>query len=242
VEWTIVPFSSIISSSLFKMPRRYLSSGTPRRFRRVRRSQSYPSTRMPLTNPHTGAALSRYGANDPYANRLYCIKQNLPDTYVASGTALVGTAYTYNVSALDNASGFASIFDQYRIDRIQVTFRPLNIATPLVNTATSGFIAPLIYSVVDYDDNSAPTAVAQLRDYQNCTSNLYETFTKDFHPHAAATVGGSSGMNVKSPWIDWAYPSIPHYGVKLVIQAGTAGFEQQWSVSVVMYISNRNIH
>jgi hypothetical protein len=209
--------------------------------RRVQR-RALTSNALPRVIPSTGQTSSRYGASDPYGNKLFLFKQNLPDTYFASGTALVGTAYTYNVSALDNASALAAIFDQYRIDRIQVTFRPLNVATPLVNTASSGFLAPLIYTAIDYDDNSAPTAVAQIRDYQTCSSHLYETFTLDFHPHAAATVGGSAGMNVTSPWIDWAYPSIPHYGVKAVIQGGTAGFEQQWTVSIVMYISNRNVH
>jgi hypothetical protein len=228
------------------MPRRYLSTGSPRR-RRIRRSRSAPLRRsngyMPLTRPVTGQSVARYGSNDPYGNMLYRCKQNLPDTYIASGTAAVFGAYSYTVSALDNATGFSSVFDQYRVDRIQVSFRPMNVATPLVNSATSGFIAPLIYAVIDYDDASAPTAVAQLRDYQNCSSHLYDSFTLDFKPHANVYLGSSVGSgNVTSPWIDWASINVPHYGVKIGIAAGTAGFEQQWTVSIVMYLTMRNIH
>jgi len=196
---------------------------------------------MPRTIPSTGQAVVRYGPRDPYANKIYSVKQNLPDTYVASSTAAVYGAYSYTVGALDNATNFANVFDQYRIDRLQVTFRPMNVATPLVNTATGGFIAPIIYTAIDYDDATAPTTVAQIRDFQNCSSHLYETFTLDWKPHAAYTVGGSISGQVTSPWIDWATPNVTHYGVKLAIPAGTAGFEQQWTVSIVMYLSNRNV-
>jgi hypothetical protein len=229
------------------MPRRYLSTGSPHTpRRRVRRARSAPFRRsngyMPLTNHITGQASSSYGSRDPYGNMVYRCKQNLPDTYVASSTTAVFGAYNYTAAALDNASGFASVFDQYRIDRIQTTFRPMNVATPLVNTASSGFIAPIIYTVIDYDDSTTPTTVAQLRDYQNCSSHLYDPFTLDFKPHVAMNVGGSLSGNIVGPWIDWATPSIQHFGVKLGIPAGTAGFEQQWTVSIVMYISQRNIH
>jgi hypothetical protein len=210
--------------------------------RRTSRRALSSYTGLPRTIPATGQAISRYGSGDPYGNKLYQCKQNLPDTYVASSTTTVFGAYNYTANALDNASGFASVFDQYRIDRLQVTFRPMNVATPLVNTASSGFIAPIIYAVIDYDDSTTPTTVAQLRDYQNCSSHLYDTFTLDFKPHAAYNVGGSLSGNVASPWIDWATPSIQHFGVKIGIPAGTAGFEQQWTVSIVMYLSQRNIH
>lgn len=211
--------------------------------RRVSRIPRYGTGRLPPVLPATGQAIIRGpgASRDPYANCVYQVKQNYPDSYTAQGTSDTKSAFSFTASALGNATNFANVFDQYRLDRIQMTFRPLNVATPLTNTATAGFIPGLIYVCIDYDDATAPGTVDQIRQYQNTSSHLYDTFTLDFKPHAAYTVGGSISGNVPSPWIDWATPAITHYGVKWAIPAGTAGFEQQWAITIVVWMSMRNV-
>jgi hypothetical protein len=81
-----------------------------------------------------------------------------------------------------------------------------------------------LYSVVDYDDNTALASVGAATDYSNCVTcpqslGVY----RHFKPHCAnALYGGSvftSYGNLTSPWIDAASSSVPHYGVKIAASA-----------------------
>jgi hypothetical protein len=179
-------------------------------------------------------------------NQVYQFQQLIPDVIVAqSGLSGNTGAFGYTISQLDQASSFNNLFDQYRIDRIDVTFFPMFRANPLASTSAT--LVPLIYVAVDYDDANAPASVATLREYENCTVHDDScSFTVSFHPHVAiAAYSGAftSFANQQSPWIDNASSGVLHYGVKWAVTGVTASQSvgQAWNVSARYYFSMRNI-
>jgi len=131
------------------MPRKYLSSSHYKNKRS--RSKSTPSSRSqfrrstssrrPSTTP--SQALNAQGDRicPPIENKYYTLRNAYPDTSIAGGTSFTGLGLSYALSAMDNITTFLGLFDQYRIDWIEVTVRPMYTATSL---SASGDIVPVI--------------------------------------------------------------------------------------------------
>lgn len=127
-----------------------------------------------------------------------------------SVTVPTSTATGFTAGAhINQFTSFAAIFDQYKIDLIEVW---------LIPTATTANEQPagMIYSAVDYDNATALTA-AQIMQHTNvvCTPPSLGHYHK-FVPHIAigAYTGAFGGFaNQKAPWIDTASSSVIHYGL-----------------------------
>jgi hypothetical protein len=117
---------------------------------------------------------------------------------------------------MGNISALQALFDQYRIVGVEVLIVPQSNFVAAAATATAG----MMHSVVDYDDATPLANEQNALDYQNClTSSASDGHFRKFVPHAAvAAYSGAftSFTNVESPWIDAAYPSVQHYGLKVV--------------------------
>jgi len=154
-------------------------------------------------------------------------------------------AYSFSFNALAQYTSWQAVFDQYRIDQVEITFRPMYTGTAL---SVAAIILPCLYTVVDYDDNATPSGVAYMTQYNSCSVSEVETVVRRFKPHAAiaAYAGGvfTSFANQASPWCDMASPAIAHFGVKWAIDAGGAAqtLLQSWNVSYRLQVSMRNIH
>jgi hypothetical protein len=180
------------------------------------------------------------------SSQVYQFQQLTPPTVISqSGLSGSTGAISFTISELDQASSFAALFDQYRIETIEVTFSPMYRANPL-NTA-SAVLIPLIYVAVDYDDANTPSSLAVLREYENCTvHDDSQEFTIVFHPHVAiAAYSGAftSFSNQVSPWIDLASTGVLHYGIKWGITGVTASqsTSQSWNVSARFKFACRNV-
>jgi hypothetical protein len=136
---------------------------------------------------------------------------------------------------------YTSIFDQYRINLIEVILRPKgNVSTVNASASGSGFL----YSVIDYDDATAVTP-NQAMNYDNViTTSLEQTHRRCFVPHIA--LGAYSGSftsyaNETEQWIDCNSPTVAHYGVKYVCDAGTTGSLQSWDLFCRISVSFRGV-
>jgi hypothetical protein len=167
---------------------------------------------------------------------------------VAQATSDSFYSQSYTLAFLDQVSSFTSIFDQYRIKRIDVTFRPMYTATSLISSSSAAVIAPLIYVAADYDDDSAWTSRTQANAYQNLiVSDDKKPFTLSFIPHIA--LGAYSGSvftsfaNDGPHWIDCASTGVKHYGWKACVlaQTGTSTDLQQWNVSTRLHVDFMNV-
>jgi len=129
---------------------------------------------------------------------------------IASSTSVESFAgFQFNVNALPQITTLTSLFDQYRITKVEFWLIPNGVAA-----AVTGLIA----SVIDYDDATSLTTFNQALEYQNVLSTQPDTgHYRAFVPHVAlAAYSGTftSFANEPSPWIDAASPSVQHYGIK----------------------------
>jgi len=148
-------------------------------------------------------------------NTVYKIVQgNASGTAASSSSANTYSQWYYSLGNLDQASSLAAVFDQYRITKIEIMFMPRVSAVAASTSLNTGVFS----TVVDYDDASALTTLAQAQDYANVISSPGSVgHYRVFEPHVAvAAYSGSfsSYANETSPWIDCASTSVQHYGVK----------------------------
>jgi hypothetical protein len=118
---------------------------------------------------------------------------------------------SFTVNSLDNFSSLSAVFDQYRIDEISV------LVDSQINLASNGAELGQLYTVVDVDDASAPTTLAQLGGYSSCT--MSDGVLNHFHRWKpqfaiAAYSGVFTSFAATTGWIDCASPSVQHYGLK----------------------------
>jgi len=175
-------------------------------------------------------------------NRPYTVMQNSNQGRVLqSQTALfqVGSK-AWTTADITQFSSFSSIFDQYKIDFIEVWL------TPYGPGVVAGYNSNTkIYSVVDYDDANAPTSIAALTQYENCViTRANEGHYVKFRPHiAVAGFGGAFTQfkNEKSDWIDVASTSMQHYGFKFGCDPTTATNDVQLDMETRITVSFRNV-
>lgn len=123
------------------------------------------------------------------------------------------------VSLCGDYANLVSVFDQYKIEAIEVVFRPRSNVELVGTTSTTsnGFLS----TVIDYDDATNLTAMQQAQNYDNCiTTSVLQPQRRCFRPRVAvAAYSGAftSFKNEPAGWIDAASTGVVHYGVKLAI-------------------------
>jgi hypothetical protein len=201
----------------------------------MQRGKARPKTSKVSKTPSRLQALSWVGTTVPPRMpnadpTIYTMVQSLTPSVIACTTQF--GSYYFTISQLDQFSSLGSVFDQYRIDEIEMTFRPA------VNTLNNELI-----TVIDWDDASVPGTIAYLDEYANACVSMNETQVRRWKPSVAvpAYQATSSGYtNVQSPWIDCAGNTVQHYGLKYgySIISGTT----YHSVNVRMRCSFRLVH
>lgn len=167
-----------------------------------------------------------------------------------STNAPVFAGYAFTAADLANIASLGALFDQYRIDAVQLRFRSKNNAVSVYNTASpnNAAVGPLI--VIDRDDNTAPTTLSELHQYDNCI-DLASQDSCDIliEPSITPSVfagGAFSGYAVDDSgkyWLDKANTTIPHYGVKIGIPALPTSTTNRfdWLVEAWYKVSFRNV-
>jgi len=145
-----------------------------------------------------------YRILDTYEVLAYLTASNAVATFVAT---------YFTGSSLGQFSSLAAVFDQYKIEMIEVWLTPRMSAA---NGIALNF--GQLHSVIDYDDATALTTIASALDYENCVFSSGDAgHYRRFVPHVAyATYSGAfnSYGNVAAPWIDAASSTVQHYGLK----------------------------
>lgn len=133
---------------------------------------------------------------------------------VAKGAVDAGVSYSFTLANAPGYSEFTTLFDQYRISMVEVTF-VLVATTALTND-------PTLWMAADYDAIAAPASLTALqqRDVVPITlgpSRLQSSFK--IKPRISTTAVDSGGAIVASPllpvgtWIDCADASVAHNGI-----------------------------
>lgn len=124
------------------------------------------------------------------------------------------TSQAFALNLFPAYTGYTAIFDQYRIDLVEVTFIPR-----LDQVSTVGNYAGLLSTVIDYDDATNLTSVSEAMDYSSCLTVAGDKpFRRVVKPHVAlAAYSGTvftSFANQERQWLDAGSPGVVHYGVK----------------------------
>jgi len=143
-------------------------------------------------------------------------------SYFASSASIPTFMSTYfTIAILDQVSTLAALFDQYRINEVEVWLVPQSEFMP---TSAAGASGNQLATVIDYDDAAALTTFGQAMDYVNCVLSPGScAHYRRFKPHAAvAAYSGTfaSYANVTSPWIDAVSTGVQHYGLKVASTTG----------------------
>jgi len=182
------------------------------------------------------------------------------DMTLPSGSAIVGAllrqggstdvfaSFAFCAADVPNIASLGAAFDAYRIEEIQFRLKSRNNAQFIAGTASpnNGSTSPLI--VVDQDDNTTPSTLSELQQYDNCAQisaqdNLDIIFTPAITP-SVFSGGVFSGYSIDSSgktWLDLANTGIPYYGIKVGLPALVASttYKYDWEVSAWYKISFR---
>jgi len=144
------------------------------------------------------------------------------------------------------ADQFAQYFQQYRIEKVELFFRPMYRATSIASAAAVG-MSPLLYIAADPNDVSNWATIAQAQNVDGVMISDDETgFVMTLTPLPASPVyqgglfQGFSTLDLR-PWIDTGSDTVAYYGVKWAISgnglAATPG--QSWNVAIRYTIAFR---
>lgn len=159
-----------------------------------------------------------------------------------SGTINTSLAPRF-VDISQNAT-YGALYDQYRITHVEWTFTPVFQA---YNFSSGIDNVPLIYVVIDNDDTTVPTTMDSLREYQSVQSHLFKDFKISITPRISAalyTGAAFNGFGNPGPmWIDCGSNNVPHMGLKVGVEAGTAAQTrlQKWYVTTKLHIEFRAV-
>lgn len=172
------------------------------------------------------------------------LKRNKTYTFIrkyrigaVSASSVTGAAagYAFNLATVPNASEFTTLFDQYRIKQVTVTFLPNYIQANV----------PL-YTALDYDDALTPPTLLSVFEKDTCRiSEANQVVERTFNPRALrevyATPVTSGYETAVSPWLDTQNDTVPHYGLKYFIaQLPASGLTNTYEVNVELMIQCRS--
>lgn len=129
-----------------------------------------------------------------------------------------GFATVFALNFLPNSSDFTSLFDQYRIDKVEQVFE-MDIADGTLNSTTRW---PRITICPDFNNQAAPLSEDAILSYEQARQYQFSTSERRFsvilRPQIASTVyrtGVTSAYEMKpSGWLDVATNDVPHYGLR----------------------------
>lgn len=147
---------------------------------------------------------------------------NLQFNFTLGGVQMYCGGTLFSTAAMPNLTEFTGLYDQYRIDYVEV--QPI-FSNNMSNVTTSNITLPVMYVCKDYDDSNDAT-ITDIQQYSN---------------HRVFQVGQMGGRNIirvkpnvdvvvyqspalsgyargKPMFIDTASGGIPHYGVKLAME------------------------
>jgi len=144
----------------------------------------------------------------------------------------------FSLDQLPSYSEFTTLFDRYKITRVDIkfvcSFNGANIAIP----ATTPTSIPQLLSVHDYDDE---TALSQSADYYQ-----YSTFRIDrldrilnfsLVPRVASAVynGAFTGYGNSVMWLDMNSTGVRHYGFKFEVDPMLYGVGANTTGRIIIY-------
>jgi len=214
--------------------------------------------------PKTRRSAVRAGATALTAvrvhDRVFALQNGLPsmNNYIAdkqvyrttqtvtSSTPILATSTTvptfaatsFFLSQCDNVTAFQSVFDQYKIEEVEVWVLP-NVQ----ENQDLSKIQALYRTSIDYDDANVPTSIASINEFNNCMTAPYTLGQyRVVKPHVAISAyqGAFTGFaNQNSQWIDIGSPNVQHFGFKMAADVTSSAVSFQ--ITYRFHLAFRNV-
>lgn len=148
-------------------------------------------------------------------NRPFTMTQNVLvlNWFSTSVTLPTFTFIDFVASQIDQFNDLAAVFDQYRVNEVEVFITNQASNLNIQNTGR-------LITVLDYDDSNNLTTLGQAEDYttavtSSCQSSQYRRLVPRMALAAYSGTLFNSFANIAPQWIDSASTAVKHYGVKL---------------------------
>lgn len=205
--------------------------------------------RMFIRSRRRAVTMSKRGVRQPiqYFKRSVYLSGNI----LSSTANDVFQALNFTLSQVPSYTDFTTLYDQYRINGIKWTLIPRGNTAEI--TAASGASTVFqgqstgVFSAIDYDDNTAPTSINQLCEYQNMkmtrATQLHSRYLK---PRVNTTGITNIGTGVTGPmmntrgWLDCDFINVPHFGLKLALQQAV-NYNLTYDVKIDFYLAFKNV-
>lgn len=178
-----------------------------------------------------------------YPYRQYCDTALLTNAGITTQVAVDSRfAWQFTLNMLPQVATFTSLYDVYRISKIEFTIRPRAVIHQILGGGQGTVGLPaynnFIYAV-DNDDANVPASYNELREYGNAKEIQLLQGRKHvitFKPAVAQIIynNGITTANGErfSPWIDVANPAVPHYGIKIALPPTTSANQITCDITV----------
>lgn len=154
-------------------------------------------------------------------------------------------ALSFKLSDLPNYTEFTALYDEYRFKAAKVHFvptLPVNMPVEASGTTSGTATVPALYTWIDNDDNTAPTAITQGQQFSSFKAHglLNQMRVRSVVPECSTALYSgtfTSYGQVKNQWIDNNSPSVIHFGLKFgIINASNYG---AFDVVITYYLEFR---
>lgn len=149
-------------------------------------------------------------------------------------------SYNFSLVDLPSYTEFTSLYDMYKINAVKLTFLP-----QVTNSISSGAVnnpnaSSRFFSVIDYNDGSAPTSIDELRQYHSC--RMTPILRKHKRYIMKPKILDSNGFSI-SPWMSTASPSANYYGLKIAVEPmdSTSTTTMIYTVEAKIYMSFKQV-
>lgn len=152
----------------------------------------------------------------------------------------------FNFDDIPNYADLATVFDQYKIDKVKLRMVP---RANTINALSGGNsqARSILYTAFDPNDATAPASYNALIQYQNCTMTPYcEELTRTIYPRILVNSSDEEGqvsISAAGTWCATDQKDVAWYGLKFGVtpNGNSSGTEQRWNVMAEFYLSFKNI-
>lgn len=157
------------------------------------------------------------------------------------------TSLVFRLGDLPNSNELTQLYDQFSIKGVKVHIMPKFDTAMQAGTGTNPTAQnqmQRVFSVLDYDDNNAPTALSEMMQYENLkTTKGIQDHKRYFVPKVLSSAyGGLASTNYMpkaKQWLDCNTPSTPHYGMKIGFSAANLGLN--YDLKIDYYVAFKNV-
>lgn len=179
-----------------------------------------PKRKMPMSRRNRKKQRLTVRRMQPMVNVPHAFRRMAPRQTIV-GQAVYNpltTAYGVQLSQLINSGEFTTLYDQYRFIKCTVKFF-LRIDPAAQSASAASY--PKLFWHRDYDDESAPATLDEIRENGKCKYRVMDPnkpVVVTFVPNVLQLVYASAIANTYKPafkqWIDCNVPGAKHYGFK----------------------------